>query len=239
MFAQPIEAALFDMDGLLIDTEAVYLKAYQAAALDMSVDMPLSLIHAMIGVPTPDCKIMIQGHFGPAFDVEQFHLCTGDHAERLMAEGVPVKPGARELVDFLHGQGLPMAIATSSRVTSVQRRLGSAGLLDRFSAIATRYDVPRAKPHPDVYLEAARRLSVRPERCVAFEDSAIGLAAAHAAGTMAIMVPDIVAPTAEVRAKCLHVADDLHAVLVLLRPHLGARASRPAHDAGLEPRGPG
>jgi HAD superfamily hydrolase (TIGR01509 family) len=220
MFAQPIEAALFDMDGLLIDSEAVYLEAYRAAARDMAVEMPLALIHAMIGVPTPDCKAMIQAHFGPAFDVEQFHLCTGGHADRLMADGVPVKPGARELVEFLHGRGLPLAIATSSRAATVQRRLGSTGLLERFGAIATRYDVPRAKPHPDVYLEAARRLGVKPEHCIAFEDSAVGLAAAHAAGTMAIMVPDIVPPTDEVRARCLHVADDLHEVLVLLRQAL-------------------
>jgi beta-phosphoglucomutase-like phosphatase (HAD superfamily) len=102
----------------------------------------------------------------------------------------------------------------------VQRHLGSAGLLGHFKAIATRYDVERGKPHPDVYLEAARRLGVAPERCIAFEDSNVGLTAAHAAGTMAIMVPDIVPPSPEVRAKALAVVSNLHAALKLLQDEL-------------------
>jgi HAD superfamily hydrolase (TIGR01509 family) len=115
---------------------------------------------------------------------------------------------------------LPLAIATSSRPTTVDRHLGRAGLRHHFAAVATRYDVERPKPHPDVYLEAARRLGVSPRSCVAFEDSNVGLAAAHAAGTMAIMVPDIVAPTEASRAKCVTVVPDLHAALELLREHL-------------------
>ena len=85
-----------------------------------------------------------------------------------------------------------------------------------------RDDVTHAKPEPDIYLEAARRLGVAPERCVAFEDSNVGLTAAHAAGTMAIMVPDLVPPTEEVRAKCLAVLSDLHAALGLVRTALVA-----------------
>jgi len=113
-----------------------------------------------------------------------------------------------------------MAIATSSRAATAERHLGHAGLLGHFKAIATRYDVERAKPHPDVYLEAARRLGVAAERCIAFEDSNVGLTAAHAAGTMAIMVPDIVQPTPDVLAKCLKVVPDLHAALKLLQAEL-------------------
>src|SRR5258708_6719490 len=130
------------------------------------------------------------------------------------------KPGGAEMLEYLAGGGVPLAIATSSRPTTVQRHLGSAGLLGHFKAIATRYDVERGKPHPDVYLEAARRLGVAPGRCIAFEDSNVGLTAAHAAGTMAIMVPDIVPPSPEVLAKCLKVVPDLHAALTLLREHL-------------------
>ena len=85
---------------------------------------------------------------------------------------------------------------------------------------ATRDDVARTKPHPDVYLEAARRLGVAPERCIAFEDSNVGLEAAHAAGTMAFMVPDLVKPLPESHARCLQVVPDLHTLLRLLREHL-------------------
>jgi len=220
MLRKPVEAVLFDMDGLLIDSEAVYIEAYHAAAQTFGVEMSMALCHAMIGVPRMECEAMIQEHFGPEFRVDHFQLAFREHAERLMAEEVPVKPGARELLAWLAGRGLPLGVATSSRPTTVERHLGRAGLLDHFQAITTRYDVERPKPHPDVYLEAARRLGAAPERCIAFEDSNIGLAAAHAAGTMAIMVPDILQPSAEVRAKCLTVVPDLHAALALLKAHL-------------------
>ena len=108
-----------------------------------------------------------------------------------------MKPGVVELLDFLAGRGLPLAVATSAGRATAEHHLGRAGLLDRFTALATRDDVERAKPHPDIYLEAARRLGVAPERCLAFEDSNIGLEAAHAAGTMAFMVPDLLQPLPE------------------------------------------
>jgi beta-phosphoglucomutase-like phosphatase (HAD superfamily) len=111
-------------------------------------------------------------------------------------------------------------VATSARRPTAENHLGKAGLLDRFAAIATRDDVERTKPHPDVYIEAARRLGVAPERCIAFEDSNVGLEAAHAAGAMAFMVPDLLQPLPETRARCVDVLPDLHAALRLLRQHL-------------------
>ena len=220
MLRKPVEAVLFDMDGLLIDTEAVYIEAYHAAARTIGVEMPVTLCHSMIGVPTRECESMMQDHFGPDFRVDLFQGHFNDHARRMLGAHVPVKPGAPEILGYLAGRGLPMAIATSSRAATAERHLGHAGLLGHFKAIATRYDVERAKPHPDVYLEAARRLGVAAERCIAFEDSNAGLTAAHAAGTMAIMVPDIVQPTPEVLAKSLKVVPDLHAALKLLQAEL-------------------
>jgi HAD superfamily hydrolase (TIGR01509 family) len=217
MLEEPVEAVLFDMDGLLIDTEAVYIDAYTAAAETFGVEMPLTLCHAMIGIPMRERQTMIQAHFGPDFRVDHFQGCVHDHAER---SGMPVKAGARELLAWLGARGLPLAVATSARATTVEKRLGRAGLLGHFTAIATRSDVERAKPHPDVYLEAARRLGAAPQRCIAFEDSMIGLTAAHAAGTMAIMVPDILQPSDEIRAKCFQILPDLHAALTLLKERL-------------------
>jgi len=220
MLKKPVEAVLFDMDGLLIDTEAVYIRAYKAAAETFSVEMSIALCHAMIGMPRVECEAMIQDHFGPEFRVDHFQLCFREHAERLMTVEVRVKAGACELLAWLGARGLPLAVASSARTATVQKLLTRAGLLGHFQAIATREDVERPKPHPDVYLEAARRLGVAPQHCIAFEDSNVGLAAAHAAGTMAIMVPDILQPTEDSRGKCLTVLPDLHAALALLRKHL-------------------
>src|SRR5690242_17358860 len=220
MLRKPIEAVLFDMDGLLIDSEAVYIEAYHDAAGEIGVEIPMTLCHAMVGVPRRECEDMIQEHYGPQFDVESFQTCFRRHAERRFEVHVPVKPGVPELLAFLGARGLPLAVATSARAETVERNLGRAGLRGHFKAIAARDHVARAKPHPDVYLEAARRLGAAPERCVAFDDSNVGLTAAHAAGTMAFMVPDILQPTDEVRAKCLKVLPDLHAALKLLQEHL-------------------
>src|SRR5437016_584017 len=220
MIDKPVEAIIFDMDGLLIDTEAVYIKAYMAGAAIMGVEMPLAFCHSMIGTPSPECDRMIQQFFGSAFRLDDFNGHVDGHAAQLLEAGVPVKPGAVELLAFLTGRGLPLAVATSSSRRTTERHLGRAGLLGHFHALATRDDVGRGKPHPDIHLEAARRLGVAPGHCIAFEDSNTGLTAAHAAGTLAIMVPDIVPPTDEVRAKCLAVLPDLHAALGLLQTSL-------------------
>jgi HAD superfamily hydrolase (TIGR01509 family) len=220
MLRKPVEAVLFDMDGLLLDTEVIYTEALQAAAIAVGREMPLDFCHSMIGVPGHECTLMIADYYGAGFSIEEFRQHFSVHLQRRVETGIPHKPGVVELLDFLAGRGLPLAVATSSGRKTAEHHLGKAGLLGRFAALATRDDIERPKPHPDVYLEAARRLGVAPERCLAFEDSNIGLAAAHAAGTMAFMVPDLLQPLPESRARCVDVLPDLHAALKLLRQHL-------------------
>lgn len=218
MFDEPIEAVIFDMDGTLIDSESVYIAGMQDAARTLGLELPLSLCHAMVGVPSRECNQMLEEHYGAGFDLAVFRGHFSTSVQRQMSERVPIKAGVVELLDFLAGRGLPLAIATSAGRATAERNLDRAGLLDRFMAVATRDDVEHAKPAPDVYLEAARRLGVAPQHCVAFEDSSIGVLAAHAAGMRTVMIPDILPPTDEARAKCLHVAQDLREVLRLMRP---------------------
>jgi len=220
MLKKPVEAVLFDMDGLLLDTEALYIVAMQAAAVTLDREMPLDFCHSMVGIPGHECSLMIEAYYGAGFSIEEFRTHYSAEIRHLLEAGIPVKPGVVELLDFLAGRGLPLAVATSAARPTAEDHLAKAGLLGRFQAVATRDDVARAKPHPDIYLEAARRLGVAPERCIAFEDSNVGLTAAHAAGTMAFMVPDILPPLPEVRAKCLRVFDDLHEARRLLEESL-------------------
>ena len=220
MLKKPVAAALFDMDGLLLDTETLYIEAMQAAARTLGRDMPMDLCHSMVGVPGHECNLMIEAFYGEGFSIAEFRGHFSAHLRVLLDAGIPLKPGVVELLDFLAGRGLPLAVATSAGRATAENHLGKAGLLDRFAAVATRDDVEHAKPDPGVYLEAARRLGVAPQGCLAFEDSNIGVAAAHAAGTMAFMVPDLLQPLPESRARCIDVLPDLHAALGLLRRHL-------------------
>jgi HAD superfamily hydrolase (TIGR01509 family) len=220
MLRNPVEAVLFDMDGLLLDTEVLYIEAMQQAARSLDREMALDFCHSMVGVPERECSLMIEAYYGEGFSIEEFRGRFYGRLRGLLEAGIPLKPGVVELLDFLADRGLPLAVATSSERRTAERHLVKAGLLDRFTALATRDDVERPKPHPDIYLEAARRLGIAPERCIAFEDSNLGLEAAHAAGTMAFMVPDLLQPLPETRARCVDVLPDLHAALKLLRQHL-------------------
>jgi HAD superfamily hydrolase (TIGR01509 family) len=139
-----------------------------------------------------------------------------------MADGVPVKPGALELVAWAKGQGLPVAVATSTRRGRAEHHLARVDLLHRLDALVTRDDVVAAKPAPEPYLLAAARLGVAPGAALALEDSANGVRSAAAAGVPVVMVPDVLAPTDELRRLAIGVAPDLHAVLALLRAGPGA-----------------
>jgi HAD superfamily hydrolase (TIGR01509 family) len=216
MFEEPVEAVIFDMDGTLIDSEAVYIAGMQDAARVLGLALPDELCHAMVGHPSHECNLMLRAHYGADFDLAVFRSHFSESVQRRMKERVPVKTGVIELLDFLQAQGLPLAIATSAARATAERNLGRAGLLDRFKVLTARDDVEHPKPAPDLYIEASRRLGVPPERCVAFEDSSIGIIAAHAAGMRAVMVIDILPPTEEARDKSFHVAQDLHEVLRLM-----------------------
>ncbi len=220
MFRKPVKAALFDMDGLLIDSEAVYIVAMQAAARHFKREMTLDFCHSMVGIPRVECNVMLQELYGEGFDLEEFRGVYSANVQEAMAERVPVKAGVVEVLALLAERGIPCGVATSALRDVAESHLGRAGLRKHFATLVARDDVERAKPFPDIYLEAARRLDVPPGNCLAFEDSNPGLTAAHAAGTMAIMVPDLLQPTDEVRAKCLYIAPDMASVERLLREHL-------------------
>ena len=215
-FTRAVAGVIFDMDGLLVDTERVYFDGLLKAALAVSCEMTEAFAHSMIGVPGKECNAMIEAHYGPGFQMDAFNASYDGIVAAALAQGIPLRPGARELVTYLTEEGVPQAIATSSRRPTAERYLGHVGLLEHFSAIVCRDDVANPKPAPDPFLIAAERLGLAPAECLALEDSYHGITAAHAAGTMPIMVPDLLPVTDAVRAKCIAVVDDLHAVQTLL-----------------------
>ncbi|MGJ5206709.1 HAD family hydrolase [Bradyrhizobium sp. HKCCYLR20261] len=212
-----VDAVLLDMDGTLLDTEKVYLEASIAAFNSLGhVEGVTELCHAMIGIPGPDNERTLRNHFGDDFPLDEVNRLFAAKTAEILQAGMPLKPGVIDLLAAIEAAGLPKAIVTSSSRNTAADHLRLAGIHHRFDAILTRDDVTRAKPHPDLYLLAAERLGTRAHACIAIEDSNPGVAAAHAAGAITLMVPDIVPPTEQSRAKCAAVLPDLDATIALL-----------------------
>ena len=208
-----IKAVLLDMDGTLLDTEKMFMESLIAAmgAFGYTDDIA-ALCHAMVGLTGPQCDRMLLDRYGADFPIAGLNEAFRAIRDDIFKAGIPLKRGATDLMDAVRQQGYPMAIVTSASRRGAENQLTLAGIRERFDAVITRTDVAHAKPAPDLYLLASARLGVAPERCLAIEDSNPGVAAAHAAGAITIMVPDIVPPTEASRAKCIAVLPDLAAV---------------------------
>ncbi len=211
-----VRAVVFDMDGLLVDTEVVFLEAQILAARARGLEMPRAVALSTIGRTWPDSAPMLAAHFGTGFDVDAWRAEVKAQYDGIARAAVCLKAGVVELLDHLEAVAVPRAVATSSSHKSVERSLGGHGLLARFDAIVAHGDYQRGKPHPDPYLKAAQVLGVEPRDCLALEDSHNGVRAAAAAGMMTVMVPDLLEATDEMSGLCVGIARDLHEVRGLM-----------------------
>ena len=210
------EAVIFDLDGLLFDTESLYQEAIMAAADDVGQEMTPAIFHSMIGRPWLLTRAFLVEHYGSSFPVDEFRAAWNRHFDVIVKTRLALKPGVLELLDALDTLGLPRGIATSSSHKTVQHHLGAHDLGDRFHHIVASGDYAAGKPAPDPYLLAAERLGVEPHLCVALEDSHNGVRSAAAAGMMTSMVPALLEATDEIRGLCTFVVRDLHMVRDLL-----------------------
>ncbi|CAN5838965.1 HAD family phosphatase [soil metagenome] len=210
-------AVIFDMDGLIFDTETLYQEAFGAAATAGGHDLPAEVIQRTIGVPWVRSRLLLLEEMGPDFPIDQYFTRMIAHFDRLAATQLRLKPGVVELLDLLDHLAMPRCIATSSAHSTVQSHLSAHGLVDRFHAVIGHGDYVSSKPSPDPFLTAAKRLGVEPAFCLALEDSYNGVRSASAAGMMTFMVPDLLAPTPEIQSLCTGVVSDLHAVRDLIQ----------------------
>ena len=213
---RPPKAVVFDMDGLLIDSESVYRDALLAVALDQGLDLPEPVCLSLIGHAWPASATILVGHFGDRFDPARFRIDVTARFQEIAHAGAVLKSGVVEILDRLDELALPYAIVTSSDHKWVRRHVGGHGLLERFHAVLAQGDYACSKPAPDPYLKAAQVLGLEPRHVLALEDSHNGVRAAAAAGMMTIMVPDLLDPTQEMHDLCIRIARDLHEVRGLL-----------------------
>lgn len=214
------DAVIFDMDGLMIDSERVSIASWSQAALELDMPLPEGFFLRMVGLGERDCRALLQQHVEDAQRVDALFARCNDLYEAATQAGLPLRPGIIELLQLLQSHAIPRAVATSTRQPRAGRKLAACGLLAYFDAVVTSCDVQHPKPAPDIYLLAAQRLGRQASRCLALEDSPVGTRAALAAGMTVIQVPDLIVPDDAQRALGHRIVESLHDARALLAPWL-------------------
>jgi HAD superfamily hydrolase (TIGR01509 family) len=216
MIPRPIDAVIFDMDGLLLDSERMFRDAMRAACADRGLVLADALYQSMIGSSSAASRDLLCATFGSDFPADELQSESHRHYDRLRAEGIPQRPGVANILAHLQHAGIRCGVATSTATARARDKLHQAGILHLFDVLVGADDVTRHKPHPEPYLLAAARLGARPAHCVALEDSHNGVRAAAAAGMATIMVPDMLPPTTETDRLCIATLESLDHVVDLL-----------------------
>lgn len=212
-FPKDTKAAIFDMDGVLLDTETISWRTWIRAAGEFGLENIEETKTRCMGANYSDTQAILKEIYGADFDAKAFVDRTRDlFAEIERGEGIAIMAGVREALTNL-GARYILALATSTRKSSAARQLKEAGLLDYFNYTIYGDEITHSKPAPDIYLKVASLMKIPPTSCVVFEDSFNGVKSAHAAGMNVIMVPDQVVPTAEIRSLCYSVIKSLKEVV--------------------------
>lgn len=203
-------AVIFDMDGLMLDSERVYREVFNRAAADCCVEFPDSLHESLLGRSTFDTHLILGQRWNDAALLKRFMERAAHHYDICFTQTPPaIKPGLIELLDLIEARGVTKIVATSTRRSRAIPKLERAGLLHRFASVSTGDQVARGKPAPDLFLLAAGTVPVAPGHCLVLEDSEAGVRGAHAAGMDVLMVPDMKQPCEEVRGLACGVYESL------------------------------
>lgn len=219
---RPIRGVLFDMDGLVLDTEKLYTRFWMEACQFYGFPMTREQALRMRAANSKLSERNLHEFFGPDADYKQLRAKRIELMDAYIAvSGVEPKPGIHELLDVLQKNGIATAITSSSPTDRIRAHLGSVGLYHRFDKVCSGYDVPWGKPAPDIYLKGAAVLGLRPEECLALEDSPAGILSAYRAGCLPVIIPDQDAPSEETLKKSYAAADTLADIIPLLKTKNG------------------
>ncbi len=213
----PIRGVLFDMDGLVLDTEGLYCRFWREAAQNLGFPMTREQALGMRSLTREAGQQRLWDWFGPEADYDAVRRVRIERMDAYVANHpVAAKPGIEELLDALDELGIPKAIASSSPHDRIRAYLTPLGLYHRFDQICSSRDVAHGKPAPDIYQLAAARLGVPAESCLALEDSPTGILSAYRAGCRCILVPDQDQPDSQTQSLLWAKADTLADVMELL-----------------------
>lgn len=212
-----IKAVLFDMDGVLIDTEKYLTKFWQQAAREAGLDLDITEFYEFRSLASRYAAVEFQKKYGVQYD----YFAIRERRKELMnahlaQHGIEIKPEVKETLQSLKERGYDIVVVTATDEERTKQYLTEIGIYDWFDAIICATMVERGKPFPDVYLYACAQIGRRPEECMAVEDSPNGVTAASAAGCRTVMVPDLTLPDPELEKKVAGVRESLGGILTLL-----------------------
>ena len=205
------DGVIFDMDGVMIDSERQSTLGWKLAARDNNIDMPEWLIDSFKGRPAEYSKLLFDDYFKGKADYWQLRQQRIEHVHEIRKrEGIPVKKGLFELLNYLRNKNIPCAVATSTKKESAEKTLHKIGAWDYLKAVVYGDEVEKGKPEPDIFCHAAKQIGVEPENCIVIEDSITGIMAGHAAG---VHVPDTIIIDDDTRKLTNVICDDLEKVI--------------------------
>lgn len=194
-----LKAAIFDMDGLMFDTEAIVYRNWHKMMTERGYEYNLDIYKQTVGKRKTEVEFYYRSVYGDDFPYRELaDMSRGVYIEGAKRDGVPVKKGLYKLLDFLKSNNFKLAVATSTSRETTELNLSLTDTARYFDAMVCGNEVKNGKPHPEVFLTASKKLGFPPENCIAFEDSINGIKSAHSAGNVTVMVPDMLEPTGEI-----------------------------------------
>lgn len=205
------KGAIFDMDGVLFDTERIYQDTWHEIARERHIELDSGFVKTISGTNGKRMLQVVEKYYRVPDGTVIVDVCMSRVREKL-SDHVPVKEGVYEILRFLKEKGIRTAVASSTARQQIEKNLRMAGIRDYFAEIVSGSEVKHGKPAPDIFLRAAGRIGCRPEECFVFEDSENGVRSGHAAGCVTIMIPDLIEPEAGTCSYCFKICRDLKEV---------------------------
>ncbi len=212
-----LDLVIFDMDGLIFDTEAIYIEKGKEISERYGYNVTIDVMMTTIGMNDTNASQVYRKHYGEEFPYEQISGEIELYITSLGESGkLPFMKGAKEIIHYLYDKNIKIAVATSSKREKVELLLKNSNILDKFNYVICGDDIVNSKPNPEIFIKCAIHLDVDIDKTIVLEDSYNGIKAASSANMKPIMIPDQIKPNDEIRSLCYAIHNDLFELIEFL-----------------------